>query len=194
MKRLFVFFSGILVITAILLACGADTTPNTGVAVTPNPANNESPSNGASGNTAAPTAAPTTAPPVQQHFTVGQLVKTGIWEITVNSVRTSQGDQFSQPSAGNIYLIINVTVHNSSNQSQTISSLANFSVKDSTGTKASPGLLTSGVKQAPDGPVEVNGNLSGDFVYEVSASEHQFELLFQSDLLSSDQTIWDIKV
>lgn len=177
MKKKLAILFGFAIILGALIACGS-TDNNTGTAV-----NNTGDST--------PQATQATA----AHFKVGQVVKVGdTWEVTVNSAKKSQGDDFSKPDAGNMFVIVNVTVKNISNQEQDISSLANFSFKAADGTQGQTAILTSGVSPSPDGKVAAGDKVKGDLVYQVPASQKQFTLAFESDILSSGQTIWDINL
>ena len=134
-----------------------------------------------------------TPAPANQHFTVGQVVKVGdTWQVTVNSVKTSKGEQFLTPTAGNIYLIVDVTLKNTSGQEQTISSALNFSLQDSTGQKYTETLLTSATP--PDGKVEAGSLLRGQLVYEVPTSQKAFTFNFEADIVAGGQTVWDLHV
>ncbi len=128
-----------------------------------------------------------------QHFTVGQVVKVGdTWDVTVNSVKTSRGDQYSAPKSGNTYLIIDLTMKNISSQEQNVSSLISFDLKDSTGQKYTETITTMSDIHPPDGKVEAGAPLRGQLVYEVPTSIKDYTLSFQADFTSSGQTIWDI--
>jgi hypothetical protein len=165
------FLIGLTIIVGALLACGSSDT-NTGTATTPS-------TNQAQASS--------------KHFKVGETVKVGdTWEVTANSVKTSTGEDYVKPDAGNVFLIINVTAHNISAKEQDISSLLNFKLKDSDGTEAKVGLLTTSVSPAPNGKVAAGDKSKGDLVYQVSASKKQFTLSFEADIISGGQTIWDI--
>jgi hypothetical protein len=137
----------------------------------------------------------TQSTPAVQHFKVGDMVKVGdTWQVTVNKVKTSHGDDIIQPESGNIFVIINVSVKNISSQAQSISSLLNFSYKAADGTKGKDSTLTSGVSPSPDGTVEAGDVVKGDLVYEVPASQKTGTLSFQADIIANGETIWDIKL
>ncbi|WP_052568605.1 DUF4352 domain-containing protein [Ktedonobacter racemifer] len=174
MKKTLVFLAGLFVILGALLACGAS-----------------------SDNTGTSTSSSTTSQTSQQvkHFKVGETVKVGdTWEVTVNSVKTSNGDDIIKPDAGNTFLIVNVTVKNISSKEQNISSLLNFKLKDKDGTEGKDALLTSGVTPAPNGKIAAGDKSKGDLTYQVSASQKSFTLAFEADLLSSGQTVWDLSI
>jgi F0F1-type ATP synthase membrane subunit c/vacuolar-type H+-ATPase subunit K len=129
----------------------------------------------------------------QQHFKVGDQVKVGdTFVVTVNSVKTSKGDQFIKPKSGNTFLVVDVTIKNASKSEQNISSLLNFEIKDSAGQKYTETILSD--VTPPDGKIEAGGLLKGQMPYEVSSSQHDFVFSFQADITSSGQTIWDLHV
>jgi Domain of unknown function (DUF4352) len=136
-----------------------------------------------------------TPAPSSQHFAVGQVVKVGdTWDVTVNSVKTSQGDQISVPKSGHTYLVIDLTMKNISAQEQNVSSLISFNLLDSTGQKYTETITTMSDIHPPDGKVEAGSPLRGQLVYDVPTSTKDYTLSFQADILSSGQTIWDIHV
>jgi uncharacterized protein DUF4352 len=156
----------------VVIACGGGASANSG-----------STTSGSSSTTSAST----------QHFKVGQQVKVGsTWVITVNSVKTSQGDDVFQPKSGNTFLIVDLTAKNVSSTEQTLSSILSFTLKDSTGQKYDETIVTGAT--APDGKVAAGDQVRGQLAYEVPASMKAFTFAFEADILSSGQTIWDLAV
>ena len=133
-----------------------------------------------------------TTAPTGQHFKVGQVVKVNdTWQVTINSIKTSNGDQFLTPSAGNNYFIVDVTLKNLSGQEQTISSALNFSLQDATGQKYTETILTG--ETPPDGKIEANSLLRGQLTYEVPTSQKSFTFNFEPDIIGGGQTVWDVQ-
>lgn len=124
--------------------------------------------------------------------TIGKSVPVGHWLVTVNSIKTSKGSQFSMPKSGNIYLVVDVTVKNTSSTNQNVSSLGMFNLKDSTGQQYTE-TLTDFTK-LPDGAVTPGSLLRGQLAYEVPISEHTFTFAFLSDLTGNDITEWHIPI
>ncbi len=156
----------------VVVACGSGSSANSG-----------STTSGSSSTTSAST----------QHFKVGQQVKVGsTWVITINSVKTSQGDDISQPKSGDTFLIVDVTAKNVSSTEQNLSSLLSFTLKDSTGQKYDETIVSGATP--PDGKVAAGDQMRGQLAYEVPASMKAFTLAFEADLLSAGQTIWDLAV
>jgi hypothetical protein len=150
---------------------------------------------GSSVGTGVATTSPGNTPVLStQHFAVGQVVKVGdIWNVTVNSVKKSAGDEFSKPKSGNTYLIVDLTMKNISSQEQEVSSLVSFNLQDTTGQRYTETITTMSNIHSPDGKVEAGALLRGQLVYEVPTSIHAYTLSFQADFLSVGQTIWDIQ-
>ncbi len=128
-----------------------------------------------------------------QHHKVGDTVAASdAFTVTVNSVKTSTGDDFFKPDAGNTFVVVDVTIKNTSSKEQEVSSLLQFSLKDSTGQQYSETITTEGTP--PDGKIEAGDQLKGQITYEVPKSQHDFALAFEADILSEGQTIWDLHV
>ena len=162
---------GILAITAaVIMACGggaaASGTTTTG------------------GNTSTSTSS-------TKHFKAGDQVKVGNnFVVTVNSVKTSQGDDITKPKSGNTFLIVDVTIKNVSNQKQDISSIGNFGLKDATGQTYTEAIVDG--ETPPDGTIQPGDLLRGQLSYEVPASQKAFTFSFQDDLISGNEAIWDL--
>ncbi len=127
-------------------------------------------------------------------FKVGDVVTVGTdWQVTVNTVKTSTGDNFDQPKSENIFLEASVTLKNISSQAQTVSSLVSWTLKDAAGQAYTESIVINAPKP-PDGSVAAGDKLTGTLSYEVPQSQKQFELAFSPDIVSSDQTIWNVSV
>lgn len=167
------FGLGVVVLAAVVfLACGSGS------------ANSGSTTTGGSSSTSSNTA---------KHFKVGDQVKVGdTYIVTVNSVTTSNGDDFSKPKSGNTFLIVDVSIKNVSSKEQNLSSLLQFTLKDSSGQKYDETILTGAT--APDGKLAAGDVVKGQLPYEVPTAQHGFTLAFEADIISSGQTFWDLKI
>jgi Domain of unknown function (DUF4352) len=189
--RLFVIIAavliGVLVIGGVGVLLGhrsgantqATSTPTAGV--TPTTGGNTP----TSGNT--PTTGTTTG-----NAKVGQTVQAGSdYAVTVNSVKTSTGDAVFSPKAGNIYIVIDVTVKNTSTSSQDVSSLINFELQDSTGQKYTEAF--TGIGTPPDQTgLQPNALIRGQLVYEVPTTMHQFTFSYVDLLGNGTLATWDL--
>jgi flagellar basal body-associated protein FliL len=128
------------------------------------------------------------------HYKVGQTANIASMDVTANSTKTSQGDQYSTPKAGNQYLIVDVTVNNKSGKAQTISSLLSFTLQDSTGQKYTETFTSLSGVTAPDGSVQDGAKLRGQLVYEVPKSMKSYTFEFLPSITSTDVATWDISI
>lgn len=172
-KRSFPYLFLIVLIAAVMLACGG--------------------SDSNTGSTANAGPAPTSAP--AQHFKPGQTVKVGdTWQIVVNKVSTNPGSDIDKPQkTGDTFLLVDVSLKNLSTAEQNVSSLIMFSLQDDSGQKITQ-TITTFAPASPDGKVAAGSQLRGTLAYEVAASGKVFTLSFQADITSSGQTIWDLKL
>ncbi len=113
------------------------------------------------------------------------------WTVTLNSVKTNTGSQFDQPKAGNIFLVVNVTLHNTSSTTQPASTAIQWSLKDSTGQTYNQDITFGG---GPDGTIAAGGLLRGNIAYEVPKSVHSFILQFVAGIGSKDLAEWNVSI
>src|SRR5260221_9240 len=172
MKRLLCI---ILFLALTVAACGETAAPTTTSSSTP---------------TAQATAKQTQAPAMPA---IGKPWKVDdTWTVTVNSAKTNHGDSFIAPAAGHIFVVVDVTLKNTSTDNQAVSSLIMFSLKDATGQAYDPAFL-SGTK-APDGTVRAGSLLRGQLAYDVPIAQHTFTFDFQPGLSSSELVEWTVKI
>ena len=160
----------------VLLACGESANVGTTVA---------------SGGTSSGTSTTATSK-VQAHFKVGDVVKIGDWQVTVNSVKSNPGGTYDTLKSGDDYLVVDATYENISTQSRTLSTLLQVGVKDSTGLKYTETVAASVTLTLPDGNVNAGDKVRGQLVWEVPTTMKQFNFSFQSDAFSSGASVWDI--
>ncbi len=119
------------------------------------------------------------------------VVANDTWTVTLNSVTMSQGNNmFDVPKAGNTFLVFNVTLHNTSSQNQSTSSLAMFALKDSTGQTYGQDIIYGG---SPDGTVAAGDVIRGDIAFEVPQSMKTFTFQFKPDLIATDLVLWNVQ-
>lgn len=133
--------------------------------------------------------------PSQQHFKAGDVVTTGdTWEVTVNSATTSQGNGFEVPDAGNTYVVLDITMRNTSAKEQNESSILQWNFKGPDGQKYKQALYSDPNSSSLDGKVEPGGLLKGEISFETPQTVKSFNLAFSPETFGSGQTIWDITV
>lgn len=120
------------------------------------------------------------------------VVVDSTWTITVNSAKTNAGDPFSMPGVGNTYLVVDITVKNTSKHYQDMASGLQLVLKDSAGRKYMETITDFATP--PDGSIKFGEFLRGQLAYEIPATEHTFSYYFQADSEGTDLTEWTLKV
>jgi Domain of unknown function (DUF4352) len=126
-------------------------------------------------------------------YKVGQTANVDSMSMTLNSVKTSQGGAYDSLKAGDVYLIVDVTVKNGTGSHQNVSSAINFKLNDSTGQEYNETIIT-GSTPPDDTALRDGAKLRGQLVYEVPKSMKSFTLTYQPNFTSTDQATWDINL
>ncbi len=129
-----------------------------------------------------------TSVPTQTIFKVGETGSNTVWSVTLNSVKTSTGDQMFKPDAGMIYLVVDVTIGNISSSGQDMSSMLSFRLQDSTGQAYNEAFTDIG--KAPNGAIQPGNKLRGQIVYAVPTTMHDFTLQFQGSGFDGSSGTW----
>jgi hypothetical protein len=99
----------------------------------------------------------------------------------------------AQPSAGNIFLVVDVTTQNLSSSPKVVSSEVSFTLKDTTGQVYEEKFTGIGVP--PDNTsLQPNDKLRGQLSYEVPKNQHNFTFQFQGSMLDGSTATWEITV
>lgn len=147
---------------------------------------------------ATPTLAPTTGPTTGNTGSIGQPIQGGlIWVVTLTHASVTTASDIP-PTPGQTYLEISLALKNVSATSQAVSSILEFSLKDSSG-KSYNELQAVGdtnIKQYLDGNVAANQTLNGQIPYEVPLTTHDFVLTFEYGLITGSTAAisWPIHV
>lgn len=184
----------VIVLSIVAVALAHQGTANT--SPTPTPAAGTTPVTGTTPSTSGNTPTTSAVTPTSQTSTsgaqVGQTVQAGAnYAVTVNSAKTSTGDSVFQPKSGNIYLVIDVTVKNTSASSQDVSSFINFELQDSTGQKYQEAFTDIGTPPDQTG-LQPGKLIRGQLVYEVPQSMHQFSMTFTDLLGDGSLASWNL--
>jgi Domain of unknown function (DUF4352) len=135
-----------------------------------------------------PASKPTVAP-TQTMFKIGDTASNTLWNVTLNGAKEVTSGTFSQPGAGNIFLVVDVTTQNLSSSPQLVSSGASFTLKDTTGQVYNEKVTGIGVP--PDNTsLQPNDKLRGQISYEVPKSLHDFTFQFQGSMLDASAATW----
>ena len=188
-------------LTGLAALIGQAKTPVTQVGATPNVGTTDTAEsnavNTADANASAeltaeamtPTSPPAPTQPPNPHGDVGVTQHSGYWTVTVNSIKTSQGDLVA-PKAGDTYVFINVTATNTDTSTHLIS-VIDFSLRGPDGTTYPYGATDT---QEPSGNVLSGQPIRGNVVFEVPASVHDFTMQFDGDFNPDDTVQWSLSI
>ncbi len=135
---------------------------------------------------------PTPQPTLVINAIGAAVVVDSTWTVTVNGFKTSTGDPFSTPGAGDVYLVVDVTVKNTSTHYQDMLSGNQLVLKDSAGQQYREAITDFATP--PDGSIRPGGSLRGLLAYEIPATAHAFFYYFQADSGGTDLTEWALDV
>lgn len=123
----------------------------------------------------------------QQTFNVGDTIEIGTLMLTVNEITYPAGDQFNKPSAGNKYLVVDLTIENKGTSAAGISTLLQMWVKDSTGQKFTMDLMaTTAAKGAtPDGELAAGEKVRGQVGFQVPENATGLVFVFDGDVFGA---------
>lgn len=168
----------LLLVVGLLVGCGSTITP-------------ESVNDVSSHTQQGKSASSPTVQQTQKHFAIGDSIKMGDLVLTVNSARQSSGGEFDQPQSGHVYEIINATLENTGQESEVISSLSMFSLKDSEGYKYNS-TFVSNAKGQLDGELTPGDKMRGELAFEIPKTAKGLQLLFEPNVLGFGQAVIDL--
>lgn len=122
-------------------------------------------------------------------LSVGDTVNFDGLEITLNEARVEEGGDFDEP-AEDLFVVANLTIENTTDESQTVSSIMNIELKDDEGYSYNTTFLIEGTKGQLDGEIEPGGKMRGEIPFDVPESD-TYELHF-SDPFKTGKAIWTI--
>jgi hypothetical protein len=138
------------------------------------------------------TSAPTAVPLPSQ---VGKATQIGdVWQATVNGATTSAGTASTKlAKAGDVFVVIDISLKNISSQPQQVSSLLEFRLSDTHGTLYTE-TVTNSFGAPPGGTIASQGATRGVLVFEVPAAQRQFTLSFEPQLSTPIKATWAITI
>jgi hypothetical protein len=167
-KKLFVV---LMLIAALLLAgCGETVTPEK---VDPDEPGEE------------------TGTPAAEKYVVGDTVKMGDLQFTLNGVRYEKGSEFWAPDEGTRWLVFDCTLENKGDESESISSLLMFTLYDSDSYKKDIAMADN-LKGSLDGELGAGRKMAGEIAFTVDEDESAWEFVFEPQVFGFGQAIYDI--
>lgn len=125
-------------------------------------------------------------------YTQGETATVGVTKTTLNEVKESHGQGSYSPAAGNVFLLCEVTVENTSDEEMNISSMMSFACTvDGEETDVSiPAMASRGDKQQMDGSIPTGESMTGVLGYEVPEDWKEISIRFKPSLTAYDQAVF----
>ena len=120
-------------------------------------------------------------------YTQGETATIDGVKITLNSVTENQGGEFLKPASGNVFLVLDFTIENGSNNELAVSSMVSFEayVDDTKSTISVEAMTSVEGKSQLDGTVATGKKISGVIGYEAPSSWSKVEVTFKPGLLDT---------
>jgi hypothetical protein len=127
-------------------------------------------------------------------FSIGESIEMNNMVLTVNEISSPAGDQFTKPTEGYKFLVVDLTLINNSSNAVNISSLMQMYVKDSEARKFSVDIMatTAANGTTPDGEYAPGETIRGQVGYEVPADETQFVFSFEADFWGTGKILVEL--
>ncbi|MDR3547744.1 MAG: DUF4352 domain-containing protein [Candidatus Pacebacteria bacterium] len=145
------------------------------------------------GDTSSSTPATSSSQP--QAFNVGDQVKIGDSILTVNKVSVTQGGEFLKPDAGDEFVNLNITIQNTSNTSQYVTTLGQMFIKDSGGNSyqvTTTDVTEQNISNDLDGQVIADSKRTGWVGFEVPAEDKGLQFQYQASEFGGNTVTVDL--
>lgn len=125
----------------------------------------------------------------QTAHALGEAVKSGAFEITVNSASEPAADKYTKPAEGYRFIVVDVTLVNQGTKAQNLSSSLQMWLKDATGQRYGDSLSATMASKgkAPNGEISVGEKIRGQVGFEVPADLTSLVFVFNGDLFGADK-------
>lgn len=135
----------------------------------------------------------TQPPPAQEKFKIGETVRMGNLQFTLNGARFDDGDDFFKPDAGTKWIVLDCTIENVGQEPTAISSLLMFSLYDAENYSKDLAFGPN-LKGSLDGELGAGRRMAGEIAYEVGEAEQSWEFIFAPNLFGFGQAIYEINI
>lgn len=136
-------------------------------------------------------------PVKNNNYKVGDIAKLGDISLQVIGYDESKGDEWAAPREGNLFLFINMEIHNNTEEDLTVSSMASFEsycgdYKLDYSSNAFTALATNTDKQQMDGSIAPGKALNGYLCLEVPTDWTSVEVQYSSNVWSDQKITFEI--
>ena len=128
-------------------------------------------------------------------YKVGDSIKLGDSIITVNSVSTSQGSEYSKPSDGNEWVNLNVTIQNTGSDQQYVTTLGQMFLRDTSGNSYQVSVTDKEIENpnnSLDGAVIANSKRTGWVGFEVPKNDKGLQFQYNGSIFGGGTVAVDL--
>lgn len=120
----------------------------------------------------------------KQVFNIGDTIKAGKGEFTVNGIREYYGSEFLKPKDGKMYYVVDISVENISQDSLNLSSIMMFKLFDSESYSHDVSIVTD-LKGSLDAQVSPGNKIRGEIAFEIDKNSSGLKLQIKPSLWGS---------
>jgi hypothetical protein len=123
----------------------------------------------------------------QQAFKVGEVIELGAMRLTVNEITFPEGSEYNMPKEGHRFVVVDLTLENTSSEAANVSSALQMHMKDANGFQytSSFGATQASGGTTPDGEVAAGEKIKGQVGFEVPADAQGLLFAFDDSLFHS---------
>jgi len=125
-------------------------------------------------------------------FKMGAVIRVSDFQFCLNSARWSKVSDLDSPKSGYIWLILNCTVKNISDEPIIMSSMLSLKLVDKEGYSQDQAIFAD-IKGSLDGQLSPNQTMKGEIAYEVEIKQSYWEFIFEPELFGLSQIIYSIE-
>lgn len=125
--------------------------------------------------------------PPQTTFAVGDIIEIGDISMVVLGWSTPAGDEFSQPEEGNQFVLVDVLFANTGKTADSLSSLLQMQLKDSSAQVYNPDLMASVAANvsSPEGEIAPGERLRGSIGFQTPQDATGLQFVFDASVFGS---------
>jgi hypothetical protein len=122
---------------------------------------------------------------------MGTTVKISNFKFCLNSARFSMDSDISSPKPNMVWLILDCTVTNLGNETETISTMLMFTLRDKEGYSQEQAIFAE-TKGKLDATISPGQTVRGEIAFEVEQGQAYWEFIFKADVFGTNQAIYSI--
>ncbi|MDD6407262.1 MAG: DUF4352 domain-containing protein [Lactobacillus equicursoris] len=130
--------------------------------------------------------------PLTKVYKVGQTASYKGYEIKVNSVKFSQGDDFNKPDSGKQYVIVNITITNHTNESQDYNPF-DFKLNADGNNTDFDEVNTDVDNTLESGSLDKGAKVTGNLVGQAKTSAKKLQLQYKTSFWNDNTVKFNLK-